>query len=174
MSRKNVKLLFDPKWTFSECLKCVKHLLSRATSFFSCVYHNNPIKEVLLFLNYKKKEKRRIRLKDWFDLVAQSFPTLCDPMDCSPLGPYVHGDSPDKISGVGHHFLLQGIFPTQGLNPSLPHCRQILYWLGDQGNPPTKKRRIKLNDWFDHQKKCHSLFINIHFFFINFLFSIGV
>ena len=135
MSRKNVKLLFDPKWTFSECLKCVKHLLSRATSFFSCVYHNNPIKEVLLFLNYKKKEKRRIRLKDWFDLVAQSFPTLCDPMDCSPSGPYVHGDSPDKITGVGHHFLLQGIFPTQGLNPSLPHCRQILYQLSHKGIP---------------------------------------
>ena len=35
-------------------------------------------------------------------------------------------DSPGKNTGVGCHFLLQGIFPTQGLNPGLPHCRQML------------------------------------------------
>ena len=39
----------------------------------------------------------------------------------------VHGDSPGKNKGVGYHSLLQGIFPTQGLNPGLPHCRWILY-----------------------------------------------
>ena len=48
---------------------------------------------------------------------------LCDPMDCSPPGSSVHGDSPDKNTGVGYHALLQGIFPTQGSNPGLPHCR---------------------------------------------------
>ena len=52
-------------------------------------------------------------------LVAKSCPTLCDPMDCSPPGSSVHGDSPGKNAGVGCHSLLQGIFPTQGLNPSL-------------------------------------------------------
>ena len=46
-------------------------------------------------------------------------------MDCSPPGTYVHGDFPDKNTGVGCHALLQGIFPTQELNPGLPHCRQI-------------------------------------------------
>ena len=35
-------------------------------------------------------------------------------------------DFPGKNTGVGCHFLLQGIFPTQGLNPGLPHCRQML------------------------------------------------
>ena len=35
-------------------------------------------------------------------------------------------DSPGKNPGVGCHFLLQGIFPTQGSNPGLPHCRQML------------------------------------------------
>ena len=42
---------------------------------------------------------------------------------CSPPGSSVHGDSPGKKSGVGGHALLQGIFPTQGSNPCLPHCR---------------------------------------------------
>ena len=41
-------------------------------------------------------------------------------------------------TGVGFHFLLQGIFSTQGLNPGLLHCRQILYQLGRKGNPRTE------------------------------------
>ena len=44
-------------------------------------------------------------------------------------------DFPGKNTGVGCHFLLQGIFPTQGLNPDLPHCRQILDYLSHQGSP---------------------------------------
>ena len=62
-------------------------------------------------------------------LVVQSGLTFCDPIDCSPLGSTVHGNSPGKNTGVSCHALLQGIFPTQGLNPSLPHCRRILYHL---------------------------------------------
>ena len=38
-------------------------------------------------------------------------------------------DFPGKNTGVGYHFLLQGIFPTQELNPGLLHCRQILHSL---------------------------------------------
>ena len=44
-------------------------------------------------------------------------------------------DSPGKNTGVGCHALLQGIFPTQGSNPGLLHCRQILYHLSLQGSP---------------------------------------
>ena len=68
-------------------------------------------------------------------LVAQLCPTLCNPMDCSPPGSSVHGDSPGKNTEVGCHALLQGIFPTQGSNPGVPHCRQILYCLGQQESP---------------------------------------
>ena len=41
---------------------------------------------------------------------------LCNPMECSPPGSTVHGDSPGKNTGVGCHALLQGIFPAQGWN----------------------------------------------------------
>ena len=41
-------------------------------------------------------------------------------------------DSPSKNTGVGCHFFLQRIFPTQGLNPGLPHCKQTLYRLSHQ------------------------------------------
>ena len=43
-------------------------------------------------------------------------------------------DFPGKSTGVGCHFLLQGIFPTQGLNTGLLHCNQMLYHLGHQGS----------------------------------------
>ena len=67
-------------------------------------------------------------------LVVQLCPTLCDPMNCSP-GSFVHGDSPGSaVLGVGCHALLLGIFPNQGSNPGLLHCRQIRYCLCP-GNP---------------------------------------
>ena len=68
-------------------------------------------------------------------LVNRSRPTTCDPMDCNPPGSSVHGDSPGQNTGVGCHALLQGIFPTQELNPDLPHCRWFLYHLSHQGSP---------------------------------------
>ena len=54
-------------------------------------------------------------------VVAQSCLTFDDPMDCS-----LPRNFPGKSTGVGCHFLLQEIFPTQGSNQGLPHCRQIL------------------------------------------------
>ena len=54
-------------------------------------------------------------------------------MGWSPPGFSVHGASPGKITGVGCHALLQGISPTQGSNPGLPHWGQIVYHLNHQG-----------------------------------------
>ena len=62
-------------------------------------------------------------------LVAQLCPTLCDAVNrllCSWA-------SPGKNIGVGCHFLLQGIFPTQESNLGLLPCRQILCHLSPQG-----------------------------------------
>ena len=79
-------------------------------------------------------------------------------MHCSLSGSSVHGifqarvlewvgvsfsrllcpwDFPGKSTGVGCCFLPQGIFPTQGSNPGLLHCRQTLYHLSHQGSPTT-------------------------------------
>ena len=53
-------------------------------------------------------------------------------MDGSLPDSSVHGDSPGKHTGVRCHALIQGIFPTQGSNPGLPHCRRILHCLSHQ------------------------------------------
>ena len=60
-------------------------------------------------------------------LVAQLCLTFCDPMDYSPPGSSVHGILQARILCSGLPFLSPGIFPTQGLNTSLLHCRQLLY-----------------------------------------------
>ena len=69
--------------------------------------------------------------------VAQSYPTLCDPMDCSLPGFSVHGifgfSRQEYWSGLP--FPSPGIFPTQGSNPGVLHCRQTLYPLSHQGSP---------------------------------------
>ena len=50
-----------------------------------------------------------------------------------PRGLYSLWNSPGQNTGVCSLSLPQGIFPTQGLNSDLPHCRQILYYLSYQG-----------------------------------------
>ena len=67
-------------------------------------------------------------------LVAKSCPTL-QPYGPSPTSLLCPWDSPGKNTGVGCHFLLQRIFPTQGSKSGLLHCRQILYRLNHQGSP---------------------------------------
>ena len=52
-----------------------------------------------------------------------------------PHGLYSPWNSPGQNTGVGSLPLLQEIFPTQGLNPGLPHCRRILYQLSHKGSP---------------------------------------
>ena len=68
-------------------------------------------------------------------LVAQSCPTFCNPMDCSPPSSSVHGILQARILEWVAHALLRGIFPTQRSNPGLPHCRWSLYCLSHQGSP---------------------------------------
>ena len=82
----------------------------------------------------KVKSLSRVRLFATPWTVAQQF--LC---------PW---DFPGKNTGVGNHSLLQGIFPTQGLNPGLLHYRQILYCLSQPGKPIRKiKSYINAHLW---------------------------
>ena len=69
--------------------------------------------KILRILSWKERKKG--------SGVAQSCPTLCDPVDCSLPGSSIHGIF--QSTGVGCHFLLQEIFLTQGSNPGLPHIK---------------------------------------------------
>ena len=90
--------------------------------------------------------------------VTESCPTPCDPVDCSPPGSSVQGDSPGKNTGVGCHALLQGLLPTQGSNPRLLH---LLHWqagslpLAPPGKPPLGGLRTR--QWAPPLPKAHPI-----------------
>ena len=75
-------------------------------------------------------------------LVAHSCLLLCDPTDYSAPRLLCPWNSTGKNTGVGSHSLLQGIFPTQGSNPGLLQCRQILHHLSHYFNEIYKKKYI--------------------------------
>ena len=62
--------------------------------------------------------------------VTQSCMTLCNPMDYT-----VHAILQARILEWVAFSFFRGIFPIQGSNPGLPHCRQILYQLSHKGSP---------------------------------------
>ena len=67
---------------------------------------------------------------------------------------------PGKSTGVGCHFLLQRIFPTQESNQGLPHCRQILYCLSHKGSPyriHSKYQKDPPSMGFSRQEYCSGL-----------------
>ena len=76
-------------------------------------------------------------MSDWglFNLFIES--ESCSVMSDSLLPHGLHSpwNSPGWNTGVGSCSLLQGIFPTQGWNPGLPHCRRFLYQLSQKGGP---------------------------------------
>ena len=67
--------------------------------------------------------------------VTQLCPTLATPIGCNPLGSSVQAISQARILEWVAIFFSRGIFPTQGLNPDLLRCKQILYHLSHQGSP---------------------------------------
>ena len=81
----------------------------------------------------------------WEENVAWQLSTdisclVCENHSVVPDSSWPHGlhspwNSAVQNSGVGSLFLLQGIFPTEGLNPGLPHCRPILHQLSHKGSP---------------------------------------
>ena len=100
-----------------------------------------PIKK-LFYIPYGEKKKRLVWKEIAIDFVitvwkwkvkekvTQSCPVLCDLMNY-----YSPWNSPGQNTRVGSLSFLQGIFPIQGLNPGLPHCRQIFQQLSHKGSP---------------------------------------
>ena len=70
--------------------------------------------------------------------VAKSCLTLCDSMDYIAHQAFCPGNSLGKNTGGDCYSLLQGIFPTQGLNLGLLHYRQVLYHLSHKRRNPKK------------------------------------
>ena len=90
-------------------------------------------------LGYKQHEgvigPHPVLLRVCVSVCAQSRPVLCNPMDCKPTKFLYPWDFSGKNTEVGCHFLLRGIFLTQGLNPCLLHWQARSSPLSHQGSP---------------------------------------
>ena len=75
--------------------------------------------------------------------LLQSYPTLNNPMDCGPTGPSAHGILQARILEWVAIPFSRGPALTQGLNPGLLHCRQILYHLRQQKSSMTMNTTTK-------------------------------
>ena len=91
--------------------------------------------------------------KSWKKSESESHSVVSDSLWTHGL--YSPGNSPGQNTGMGSLSLLQGIFPTQGSNPGLLHCRWILYWLSHKGSPrilewvayPSSRRSSQPRNW---------------------------
>ena len=92
---------------------------------------NNTLTSDMWDPNQKNSHSR----PDSWPIESESHSVVSDSLP--PHGLYSPWNSLGQYTGVGSLALLQGIFPTQGLNPGVPYCRQILYQLSHKGSPLT-------------------------------------
>ena len=102
------------------CLIYARHCAAHFACIISLLLHTFKAGTVVMYVF-------KIRLE------SESHSVMSDSL--RPHGLYSPWNSPDQNTGVGSLCLLQGIFPTLGSNPDLPHYRQILYHLSHQGSP---------------------------------------
>ena len=98
-------------------------------------------------------EERKVKVK-----AAQLCLTLCDPLDYT--GPWY---SPGQNTGVVSLSLLQGIFPTQGSNPGLLHCRRILDQLRHQGSSEVEEFLLNCQLITINSKWCNNGMIHFEY-----------
>ena len=111
------------KWT---CIVS-KRVATRFTKFINTHTRNCQLqyKQRSANLTLEPTQPKTV-LSEWVSEVAQSCPTLCDPVDCSLPGSSVYGILQARILEWVTISFSRGIFPTQGSNPGLPHWRQTL------------------------------------------------
>ena len=122
----SIKNLFSPSSALPKFVYISVTVLLNSSDLFTCFLHTRKLLRA--------------------SLIAQSCLTLCNPMDCSPPGFSVQGIFPGKNTGLGCHFLLQGIFPTQGSNPRLLHWQADSITLSHLSSPYTWIHMLNLTN----------------------------
>ena len=148
--RRTRKWIANVHWIIEKAREFQKNIyfcFTDNTKAFDCVDHNklwNILKEMgipdsltCLLINLYAGQEAIVRTRpgtmDWLQIGKVKVKDVSDSLQ--PHGLHSPWSSPGQNTGVGSFSLLQGIFPTQRLNPGLPHCRQILYQLSHQGSP---------------------------------------
>ena len=133
-------IILSPKGFFN-----INKVFRRETHSFHSLYSSSNIIQLVkiwfmkLFQNFPLYSEAYISRHLWLiPVVTESCSVVSDSLQPRGLWParlLCPWNSPGRSTSVGSLSLLQGIFPTQGSNPGLPHCRQTLYCLSHQGSP---------------------------------------
>ena len=100
-----------------------------------------PLFPFVLFWKFRPTQFQPIHVK-WIRPTSRSESCSVVSNFLQPHGLYSPWSSPGQNTGVGSLSLLEGIFPTQGWNPGLPHCRWILYQLSHKGSPTSRSKAL--------------------------------
>ena len=140
-------IILSPKGFFN-----INKVFRRETHSFHSLYSSSNIIQLVkiwfmkLFQNFPLYSEAYISRHLWLiPVVTESCSVVSDSLQPRGLWParlLCPWNSPGRSTSVGSLSLLQGIFPTQGSNPGLPHCRQILYCLSHQGSPVVKSFQL--------------------------------
>ena len=133
-----------------------KHLTSQG-HFFSIWYVSRNIADVLT-LQFLRDQSQNSSAIHAYSVVSDSL----QPYGLQPAGLLCPWDSPGKVTGLGSHALLQGIFPTQGLKLCLLHFGWILYLLRYQGSP--QSQRVNPKSFFQREGERDFVFKPLHVF----------
>ena len=142
-------------------VRITSHLVTLVAPVFECRKVRDRVLETLMITSWVTSETGCLGTDTFLNIarekgrhpVRHQSHLLTRPHGLWYAGLLCPWNSPGKNTGVGSHSLLQGIFPIQGSNPGLPHCRQILYHLSCQGSPclsdcsssePERKSRWRL------------------------------
>ena len=118
-------------------------MLKLKLQYFShLMWRVDSLEKTLMLGKIKGKRRRgQQRMRCW-DSITDSIDVKWNEshsVTSDSLRPHGLWNSPGQNTAVGSLSLLQGIFPTQGSNPALRHCRQILYQLSYKGSPSRRE-----------------------------------
>ena len=123
------------------CWFNIWHVIS-SRCMYAAVYFVFTIFIALFKVIHLHKQFKRIGIENNRYSTSESESDSVVSNSLQPHRLYSPWNSPGQNTGVGSHSLLQGIFPTQGSNPGLLHCRRILYHLSYQGGPSHGQKQV--------------------------------
>ena len=120
-----------------------------------CIRNNFKIYSKIKRYNTLKNALVEIKLTSYIE--SESCSVVSDSLWSHGLYSTIPWNPPGQNTAVGSRSPLQGIFPTQGLNSGLPHCRQILYQLNHQGIK--NKIEIRRRNIINRDKKVYFIIV---------------
>ena len=140
-------------------------LMLKLQYFGYLMWRANKLEKTLMLGEIEGKRRKGWQSMRWLDSITDSVEIeSCSVMSnfLLPHGLYSTWNSPSQNTRVGSLSLPQGIFPIQGLNPGLLHCKRILYQLSYEGRYLTNSMYMNLSRLWEIVKEKGAWLVTVH------------